>query len=180
MMASDSTLNIASREAVILVPSASEAPALQLVPSLNEAWEEVAFFQTQVPEGLWVDRELSRLIPMRAADLPTAGDLVFWDLTGNDSEAHIFGEPGTSVHQWYLSQAVTITQLGRKIRKQLQGSPDELLNDGRVNLFPIVGKEGTLCIVSLDYYEEARRWEAHCDPWDWCHYWLPGTRVFHN
>lgn len=133
------------------------------------------FFQTR--KGLRVDSDLGRHVGldghMSRQATPTCRSLEV-----NEIEATMFGDLGTAKHAATLKNACGLGQIHRLIDEQWGGRGGILLNDGRANIFPMVGKAGTLHVARVRWGGDD--WCVDCDPFSACRACRAGDGVFSN
>lgn len=98
-------------------------------------------------------------------------------LTRNTSEADMFGKLGSDEYTATLTSAVDLGQIEAMIEAQWDGQEGELLIDGSANIFPMIGKNGALHVVSVFWYGQ---WGVECFPFEAGDVWDAGSQVFSN
>lgn len=155
------------------VPTAKSRKSKQSTKTFDEA----AYYQTR--PGLWVDADLKRYVGLQKR--ATRGATALKKprvLAKNESEPTMFGQPGSDQYAQTLANAVDLGQIAGKIEAQKNGEDGELLTDGRANIFPVRGLDGTLHVVHVNRFDG--EWRVRCNPFRPDNVWGAGRRVFSN
>lgn len=134
------------------------------------------FFQTRA--GLWVHSTLACLVGLDGHT--TRGTVpVGRLLSEKTSDANLFGNPGSSEYKTTLLNAVDLGQIEAMITAQWDGHEGDLLTDTAVNIFPMIGKDAALHVVSVRRCNGGM-WDVRCRPFRADGAWFEGDRVFSN
>ena len=140
-------------------------------------FDEAAFFQT-CSGCRRVDADLERYVGLDFRLTRSAAALNFRQLKVNKREAAMFGQPGSDQYAQTLANAVDLGQIAELIAAQEGGKSGVLLNDGRFNIFPVLGKDSALYSVLIRC--DVGRWDVHCYPFRATRMLNIGHRVFSN
>ena len=153
-------------------PKAKRSKKAEATQTFNEA----AFFQTG--PNLWVDSDLLRYVGLETRPTRPHTALKRRPFSQGENEATMFGPLGSDKHVETLQNAVDLGQIAGKIEAQWNGQEGELLTDGKANIFPVRGLNGTLRVVSVR--RRGGGWNVYCDPFRADDVWVAGPQVFSN
>lgn len=141
-------------------------------------FDEAAYFKDR--PGLYVDPDLERFVGFTTKPARGLESLTSYKPERNTSEADIFGMPGSPRHAEVMAGATGLSQIATLINLQPGGIAGKLLNNGRANLFAVIGKNGGLYVVRVLWYADRRGWYVFCFPWFGQGVWGGGRQVFSN
>ena len=127
----------------------------------SQTFDEVAYFQT-LPGFLWVDLDLKHYVGLQVRPTRPHTALKCRPLLQGEREDVMFGKRDSLEHAQTLVRACELGQIAGKIEVQKNGEDGELLTDGRANIFPFRGLDGTLRVVSV--YRGGGWWSVDCNP----------------
>jgi hypothetical protein len=147
----------------------------QLLAHSSNLYDGTTFYTTRA--GIWVDRNLEVLVDLvghtRLDDIPTSHRL-----NEDENEVTMFGRSGSKKHLETLRRAVGLDQIEELIKAQWNGEAGELNTSGAINIFPIKGKNGRLCVILV--HRSGNTWFVNCYPFRPDFVWRVGRLVFSN
>lgn len=143
----------------------------------SQTFDEVAYFQTR-PGFLWVDLDLKRYVGLQVRPTRPHTALKCRPLLQGEREDVMFGKRDSLEHAQTLVRACELGQIAGKIEVQKNGEDGELLTDGRANIFPVRGLDGTLHVVNVS--RDVGEWRVRCFPFRPDGVWFAGYQVFSN
>lgn len=131
--------------------------------------------------GLWVSEEFTSLVTAAYPEVlvPRGLDGVeSFDLTKQSSNREIIDQ--MSEEESVRTYAFTPDQIGALIDLQPGDVAGKLLTNGYVNLFYVVGEDGVLFVVHIDWNADLSQWDVDAWGLDGTGRWGAGRRVFRN
>jgi hypothetical protein len=158
----------------------TEESLIAAVEKHEEPYDGSAFFKNR--PGIYVDATLGRHLNFEGhtlLDTIPQGRI----LERDTAETDVYGEPGSEKYATTLKNAVDLGQIERMIKAQWGGKTGPLLNIS--NIFPVVGKCGTLHIVRVVWYNAGPRkpgsqWRIFREKYVPGDVWQAGRQVFSN
>ncbi len=137
------------------------------------------YWQTDPSRKLWVSSEFTERV------VSAYPDSIYY--RGLESVTHFQSESSDNKNiakmggmEEVRKHAFTPDQIADLHDKQMNGEGGQLLTNGYWNLFYVIGKDGVLFVVSLNWNSDGREWNANAWHLDENDNWNSDNRIFRN